>query len=99
MKRASGLTQKSAVGRVLNQRMFKQIHKVPTARLHIDSRTWQWPLKVIDEENAEASMAPVRVARERLSRTAAEELNCEIGTDAAVAAAVARTAARAQLAS
>jgi hypothetical protein len=73
--------------------------KVPTARLHIDSRTWQWPLKVIDKENAEAFIAPVRVARERLSRTAAEELNCEIGTDAAVVAAAARTAARAQLAS
>jgi hypothetical protein len=73
--------------------------KVLTARLQIGSRRWQWPLKVIDEEKAEALMAPVRVARERLHRAAAEELNCELGADAAVAAAAARAGARAQLAS
>jgi len=44
-------------------------------------------------------MAPVRVARERLQRAAAEELRCELGTDAAVAAAAARAGARAELAS
>jgi hypothetical protein len=73
--------------------------KVLTARLQIGSRHWQWPLKVIDEEKAEALMAPVRVARERLHQAAAEELNCELGTDAAVAAAAERASARAQLAS
>jgi hypothetical protein len=72
--------------------------KVFTARLHIDSRTWQWPLKVIDEEQAEALMAPVRVARQHLCRAAAEELNWELGTYAAVAAAVALAGARIQLA-
>jgi hypothetical protein len=71
--------------------------KVLTARLQIDRRTWQWPLKVIDEDKAEALMAPVRAARERLHRAAAEELNCELGTDAAVAAAAARAGARAEL--
>jgi hypothetical protein len=45
--------------------------KVPTARLHIDSRTWQWPLKVIDEENADAFMAHALNWRERSSRPAA----------------------------
>lgn len=44
-------------------------------------------------------MTPVRVARKRLHRAAADELNCELGTDEAVAAAAARAAARAQLAS
>ena len=44
-------------------------------------------------------MAPVRLARERLHRAVAEELNCELGTDAAVAAAAGRAGARAQLAS
>jgi hypothetical protein len=73
--------------------------KVLTARLQIDGRTWQWPLKVIDEENAEALMAPIRVARERLHRAAAEELNFELGTDAAMAAAEARAGARIPLAS
>jgi hypothetical protein len=71
---------------------------VLTARLQIDRRTWQWPLKVIDENKAEALMAPVRAARERLHQAAAEELNCELGTDAAVAAAAARAIARGQLA-
>src|SRR5262249_3351360 len=32
--------------------------KVLTARLQIDRRTWQWPLKVIDEEKAKALMGP-----------------------------------------
>jgi hypothetical protein len=73
--------------------------KVLTARLQIDRRHWQWPLKVIDEEEAEAFMAPVRDARKRLHRAAAEELNSELGTNAAVAAAAARAGARAQLAS
>jgi hypothetical protein len=73
--------------------------KVLTARLQIGRQPWQWPLKIFDEEKAAALMAPVRVARERLRRAAAEELNCELGTDAAVAAAAARAGARAQLAS
>jgi len=72
--------------------------RVLTARLHIDSRTWQWPLKGADEEKAEALMGSVRVARERLHCAAAAELNCELGTDAARAAAAARAGARAQLA-
>jgi hypothetical protein len=79
-------------------RCFFRNGKVLTARLEIDSRRWQWPLKVIDEEKAEALMAPVRIARERLQRAAAEQLNCESGTDAAVAATAARAGARAQLA-
>ena len=72
--------------------------KVLTARLQIGGRPWQWPLHCIDEEKAEALMAPVRIARERLQQAAAEELNCELGTDAAMAAAEARAGARAQLA-
>ena len=72
--------------------------KVLIARLQISGRHWQWPLGVIDEDKAEALVAPVRVARERLHQAAAEELNCELGTDAAVAAAAARTIARGQLA-
>src|SRR4029077_6096852 len=72
--------------------------KVLNARLHIDNRRWQWPLKVLDEDKAEALMAPVRVARERLCEAAAEALNCELGTDAAVAAATASALARGQLA-
>jgi hypothetical protein len=72
--------------------------KVLTARLQISGRHWQWPLKVIDENKAEALMAPVRVARERLHRAAAEALNCELGTDEAVAAAAERAIARGQLA-
>jgi hypothetical protein len=72
---------------------------VLTARLQIDRRTWQWSLKAIDEEDAEALMARVRVARNRLRRTAAEELNCELGTEEAVAATAARFGARAELAS
>jgi hypothetical protein len=44
-------------------------------------------------------MAPVRVARQHLQWAAAEELNCELETDAAVAAAAARAGARAQFAS
>jgi hypothetical protein len=72
--------------------------KVFTARLHIDGRTWQWPLKVIDEEKANERMVSVRLARQNLRRAAADELDCEIGTDAATAAATALVAARAQLA-
>jgi hypothetical protein len=72
--------------------------KVLTARLHINGRQRQWPLKVIDEEKAEALMAPVRVARKHLHRAAAEALNCELGTNAAVTAAAARAGARARLA-
>ncbi len=68
--------------------------RVLTARLQIGGRPWQWPLKVVDEKKAEALMEPVRVARERLHQAAVEELNCELGTDAAVAAAAARTGAR-----
>jgi hypothetical protein len=44
-------------------------------------------------------MAPIRVARERLHQAARDELNCELGTDAARAAAMVRSGARAQLAS
>jgi hypothetical protein len=73
--------------------------KVLTARVQIDRRPQQWPLKAINEQEAEALMAPVRVARKRLYRAAAEELNCELGTDAAVAAATERASARAELAS
>ena len=74
--------------------------KVLTARLQIDRRSWQWPLKGIDEEQkAEALMAPIRVARERLRQAASERLDCELGTDAAVAADAACAGARAQLAS
>jgi hypothetical protein len=72
--------------------------KVLTARLQMGGRPWQWPLKGIDEEKAEALMGPVRVARERLHQAAIEELNCELGTIAAVDAAVARAGARAELA-
>lgn len=72
--------------------------KVLAARLQIGGRPWHWSLKGIDEEKPEAIMKPIRVARERLQRAAAEELNCELGTQAAVAAAVARTGARAELA-
>jgi hypothetical protein len=72
--------------------------RVLTARLHIDRRTWQWPLKGADEEQAEALLGSVYVARERLHRAAVAELNCELGTGAALAAASERTGARAQLA-
>ena len=71
---------------------------VLTARLQIDSRSWQWPLRVDDEEKAEALMAPVRVSRERLHQAAAEALNYELGTIAAEDAAMALAGARAQLA-
>ena len=67
-------------------------------RLQISGRTWQWPLKVIDEKKAGALMASVRAARERLRRAAVEELNCELGSDPALAAAAERTIARGQLA-
>ena len=70
--------------------------KVLTARLQISGRTWQWPLKVIDEKKAGALMASVRAARERLRRAAVEELNCELGSDPALAAAAALTIARGQ---
>ena len=69
-----------------------------TARLQISGRTWQWPLKVIDEKKAGALMASVRAARERLRRAAVEELNCELGSDPALAAAAALSIARGQLA-
>jgi hypothetical protein len=72
--------------------------KVLTARLQISGRTWQWPLKVIDEKKAGALMASVRAARERLRRAAVEELNCELGSDPALAAAAALSIARGQLA-
>jgi hypothetical protein len=72
---------------------------VLTARVQIDSRKSQWPLKATNEQEAEAVMAPVRVARKRLYRAAAKELNCELGTNEAVAAATERTGARAELAS
>jgi hypothetical protein len=72
--------------------------KVLAARLQISGRSWQWPLKGIDKEEAEALMGPVRVARERLQQAAAEALECELGTDAAADAAAVRAGARAQLA-
>jgi hypothetical protein len=73
--------------------------KVLTARLYIDRRCWQWPLKgIADEGKAEALMAPVRVARERLQQAAVEALDCELETIAADDAAVALVGARAQLA-
>jgi hypothetical protein len=72
-------------------------HGVLTARIHIDGRTWQWPLKVNHEEQAESLMGPVRAARERLQQAANETLNYELGTKEAVAAAAARTDARVQL--
>jgi hypothetical protein len=77
---------------------FYSNHGVLTARIHIDSRRSQWPLKVYNEEEAEALMAPVRAARERLQQAANETLNYELGTKEAVAAAAARTEARVQLA-
>jgi hypothetical protein len=61
---------------------------VLTGRVQIDSRTWQWPLKVKKEEQAWARMAPVSVARERLRRTAIEALDYELGTIAAENAAL-----------
>src|SRR5262249_17876781 len=72
--------------------------KVLTARLQIGGRSWQWPLKGIDEEKGGALMGPGPVARGRLHQAAAEELDCELGTIAAADAAVARVGARAQLA-
>lgn len=72
--------------------------KVLTARLQIDRQHWQWPLKVSDEEEAEALMGPVCVAREHLHQAAVEELNCKLGTIAAADAAVALAGARVQLA-
>jgi hypothetical protein len=81
------------------ERYFYWNRKVLTARFQIDRRNWSWPLKVTDEQEAEAIMAPVRDARKRLYRAAAEGLNYELGTDAAVAAATERAAARAELAS
>jgi len=72
--------------------------KVLWARLQIDGRHRQWPLKCIDEDKAEALMGPVTDARKKLQRAAAEALNCELGTNAAVAAAVSLVGARAQLA-
>jgi hypothetical protein len=72
---------------------------VLTARLQIGGRSWRWPLRGIDEEKAKALMRPICAARERLQQAAADGLDCELGTDAAVAAAAALAAARAQLAS
>jgi hypothetical protein len=74
-------------------------HAVLTARVQINRQTWQWPLQVIDEKNAGALMAPVRIARERLRQAAAEELKCEFGTEGGLAATAARFSARADLAS
>jgi hypothetical protein len=72
---------------------------VLTARLQIARHTWQWPLKgIADEDKAEALMAPVRIARERLQQAAVEALDCELETVAADDAAVALAGARAQLA-
>jgi hypothetical protein len=51
-------------------RYFYWNGKVLSARLYVDGRQWQWPLKIVDEEKAAALMAPVRVARERLRRAA-----------------------------
>jgi hypothetical protein len=64
--------------------------KVMTARLQIGNRRWQWRLKGIDEEKAEALMGPIRVAREHLHQAAVEELDCELGTIAAADAVPAR---------
>ena len=61
-------------------------HGVLTARIQIDGKKWQWPLKGSDEEKAKAIMEPIRVAREHLQKAAAGELDCELGTDAAMAA-------------
>jgi hypothetical protein len=47
---------------------------VLTARLQIDGRPRQWPLKAEDEEEAAALMAPVRLARERLRQAAVKTL-------------------------
>jgi hypothetical protein len=80
-------------------RYFYWNGKVLWARLHVDGRQWQWPLKDVDEVKAAALLAPVRVARERLHRAAAEELNYELGTDAALGASAVRAGARAQFAS
>jgi hypothetical protein len=80
-------------------RCFFWNHRVATARLQIGNRSFRWALKVSDERKAEALMAPVRVARGHLHRAAVQELNCALGTDAAVAAAAARANARAQFAS
>jgi hypothetical protein len=73
--------------------------KVPTGRIQIDRQTWQWPLKAIDDETAAAVMKPVGMARERLRRARNEERDFKLGTDEAVAAAVAVARERAQLAS
>ncbi len=73
--------------------------KVLTARLQIDGRTWQWPLKGVDsEEKAEALMAPIRVAGDRLRQTASEAVNFEEGTEAAEDMARKRRNAHVQLA-
>ena len=69
-----------------------------TARLQIGGRPRQWPLKVRNEEQAWARMAPVRVARERLRRAAIEALDCELGTIAAENAALELAKARSRLA-
>ena len=53
--------------------------KVLTARLQIDSRTWQWPLKVIDEQKAEALTGPVCAARQRLRRAKASSATVSEG--------------------
>jgi hypothetical protein len=72
--------------------------KVLTARLQIDSRSWQWPLKGVDEEKARALMGSVRVARENLKRAADETRKHALGTDKALAAAAEYKSAHAQLA-
>ena len=73
--------------------------RVLTARLQIDRRHCQWPLKVMDEAGAEALMAPVRDARKRLHQAAAQGLNYELETEEAVGVAAERASARAELAS
>jgi hypothetical protein len=53
--------------------------RIWTARLYINGPR-QWPLKVIDEKETRALMAPVGAALERLYRAAGEVLNWEEGT-------------------
>ncbi len=70
-----------------------------TARINIDRKTWQWPLKGIEEEEeARARMEPVRIARARLHKAAIDALAFEIGTDQAEGAAAVRRGARVLLA-
>jgi hypothetical protein len=79
-------------------KLFGWNGNVLAARIQIGNRSWRWALKGFDKEEAEAVMAPVRVARKDLHGAAMDELNCELGTNAAVTAAATRAAARARLA-